>query len=418
MKSRTVLLAGLLTAALTLPGISVRADEKTSLVFLRAGTEPERRDYWNGLVERFEEDHPEIEVEYQEAPWGDDFETKLNTGFASGTAADVICFSMASMGTRVPLGQYAALDSYVENWEGREDFMENVLKLGSVGDSLYGLAVFPDPRMLIYNKELFSEAGLDPEAPPSNWPELLEAHQALIKKDGDRVVQTGFAMPTSGSALQQYYSIFIEQNGVKNLVDEETDEVLVNTPEAVEAAEFMKEIKDAGTIPWDCSTVDQNPFSMGLAGMTIGNDQDFQNMNQGELEGKIALAPPLTGQVQATFCGVTFLFMSGETKVPDAAWTFMEYISSSEEMWKRYEEIGATPMRESLREKFVEQDPEKNSVIYEAINCGTGSPKVSYSNAVYNIVSSAVEEIMYDVKSPQEAMDDAAGKIQNEIDQS
>lgn len=37
------------------------------------------------MIEGFEKEHPEYEVEYQEAPWGDDFETKLNTGFASGT---------------------------------------------------------------------------------------------------------------------------------------------------------------------------------------------------------------------------------------------------------------------------------------------------------------------------------------------
>ncbi len=391
-------------------------DGKIRLVFLRAGTEPERRDYWNSVIGRFEEENPDFEIEYQEAPWGDDFETKLNTGFASGTAPDVICFSMASMGTRVPLGQYAPLDEYVENWDGKEDFMENALTLGSVNGSLYGIAVFPDPRMLIYNKEMFEAAGLDPDAPPTNWKELLAAHEALVEKDGDTVVQTGFAMPSSGSNMQQYYSIFIEQNGVKNLVDEDDDTVLVNTPEAVEAAEFMKLIKDAGTIQWDCSTVDQNPFGMGLAAMTIGNDQDFKNMNQGDLEGKIAMASPVTGTKQATFCGVTFLFLSGETKHPEESWKFMEYLSSKDEMWTRYEEIGATPLRESLKEDFIAQDPQKNSVIYESINCGTGSPKVAYSNSVYNIVNSAMEEIMYDAKSPEDAMNDAAKKIQEEID--
>ena len=47
------------------------------------------------MIEGFEKEHPEYEVEYQEAPWGDDFETKLNTGFASGTAADVIHYSLS-----------------------------------------------------------------------------------------------------------------------------------------------------------------------------------------------------------------------------------------------------------------------------------------------------------------------------------
>lgn len=85
-------------------------------------------------------------------------------------------------------------------------------------------------------------------------------------------------------------------------------------------------------------------------------------------------------------------------------------------MWTRYEDLGTTPIRESLKDKFIEQDPETNQVIYDSINCGTGSPKVPYANSVYNIINEAMEKVMYDVESPKAAMDTAADKIQEEID--
>ena len=53
--------------------------DKEKLVFLRAGTEDYKKDAFMQMIEGFEKEHPEYEVEYQEAPWGDDFETKLNT---------------------------------------------------------------------------------------------------------------------------------------------------------------------------------------------------------------------------------------------------------------------------------------------------------------------------------------------------
>ena len=68
--------------------------EKTKLVFLRSGTEPERKAYWEKMIAGFEKENPNIEIEFQECPYGDDFETKLNTGFASGTAPDIINFTM------------------------------------------------------------------------------------------------------------------------------------------------------------------------------------------------------------------------------------------------------------------------------------------------------------------------------------
>ena len=100
--------------------------ETTKLVFLRVGTEPEKKAYWQGIVDGFMKENPDIEIEYQECPTGDDFETKLNTGFASGTAPDVIAFTMASMGTRVPLGQYADLTPYMEGWDGQESGRRDV----------------------------------------------------------------------------------------------------------------------------------------------------------------------------------------------------------------------------------------------------------------------------------------------------
>ena len=390
--------------------------EKTKLVFLRSGTEPERKAYWEKMIAGFEKENPNIEIEFQECPYGDDFETKLNTGFASGTAPDIINFTMASLGTRVPLGQYAALDEYVDKWDGKDDFMENALNLGKVNGKIYGIAVFPDPRMLAYNKELFKEAGLDPDTPPATWQEMLDDHKKLIKKDDSgTVVQTGFAMPTSGTSMQHYMSIFIEENGVKNLVDEDNNEILCNSDKAVEAVAFMKEVADAGVIPFDCSNSEQDPFGMGTAGMGIVTDQTYKQLNEGALKGKIALASPLKNTQQATFCGMSFMFMSGETKHKDEVWKFIEYVSSPESMWTRYEDLGTTPIRESLKEKFIEQDPETNQVIYDSINCGTGSPKVPYATSVYNIINEAMEKVMYDVETPKDAMDTAAEKIQEEI---
>lgn len=73
-------------------------------------------------------------------------------------------------------------------------------------------------------------------------------------------------------------------------------------------------------------------------------------------------------------------------------------------------------MRESLKEKYVAENPESNQVIYDSIDCGTGSPKVAYANSVYNAVNDAMERIMYDVEDPATSLNKAAEEIQKEID--
>ena len=394
----------------------VSAGEKVKLTFLRAGTDAEKKVFWDKVITDFEMANPDIEIEYQECGYGDDFETKLNTGFASGTAPDVIDFTLASMGVRVPLGQYAALDEFTKDWDGREDYMESALNLGTIDGTLYGIATQPDVRLLLYNKELFEEAGLDPEGPPSTWEELGEYHKKVVKKEGENVVQTGLSVPSSGSNQQHYLTIFALANGEKNLVDEDNDTVLCNSEKTVEAAEFLRRLEDEGTIPWDSSSNDNNPFGNGLAAMTFANTTDFTNWNNGALAGKIAMAVPLRKERQATFCGMGFMFMSNETPHKDEAWRFIEYASSADVAWTRYEMLGVPPVRESLKEKYIAENPENNAVIYESVACGVGSPKVGYSNAVFNAVNDAMERIAYGVEDPKTALDKAAEEIQKEID--
>lgn len=390
--------------------------EKTKLVFLRAGTEDYKKDAFQQIIENFQKDHPEYEVEYQEAPWGDDFETKLNTGFASGTAPDVIHYSLSSIGARVPMGQYECLDDYVKDWEGMDDLYDSVIEAGSIGGKMYGIPYTPDARMFVINTELFEKAGLDPNMPPTNWEELKEAHERLLVKDGSTVVQCGYGLPTSGTNINQYLEIFGVQNGITNLVDEGTDEILFNTPEAVEAMEFLKELKDIGVVEWDNTQSDQNPFYNGTAAMTILSENEFNNINTGDLEGKIKMVPMFSKVNSGTFCGMHFMFMNANSKNKEAAWALMEYMCSTESMKLWMDTAKTAPVRESLEETYLQKNSENGPMILEAISIGKGSPKVPYFNSVFTYVDDAMEQVYYNQASAQEALDIAAEKVQEEID--
>ena len=356
-------------------------------------------------------------MEYQEAPWGDDFETKLNTGFASGTAADVIHYSMSSIGARVPMGQYECLDDYVKDWEDLDDYYDSVVEAGSIGGKMYGIPYTPDARMFIINTELFEKAGLDPNNPPANWEELKEAHEKLLVKDkSGTVVQCGFGLPTSGTNINQYFQVFAMQNGMENFIDEAEDKILFDQPEAVEALEFMKELKDIGLVEWDNTQADQNPFKNGTAAMTILNENEFNGANTGELEGKLKMVPMFSNKNSATFCGMHFMFMNANSKHKDGAWELMKYMCSQDSMKTWMDTVNAAPVRTSLEEDYLKLDTENGERILEAISIGKGSPKVPYFNSVLTYVDDAMEQVYYDQSDAKTALKEAGKKVQEEID--
>lgn len=391
--------------------------EKEKLVFLRAGNEDYKKEAFSIMIENFEKEHPEYEVEYQEAPWGDDFETKLNTGFASGTAPDVIHYSLASIGARVPMGQYECLDEYVTDWEGMDDLYDSAIEAGSIGGKMYGVPYTPDARMFVINTELFEKAGLDPNNPPSNWEEFKEAHEKLVvKDDSGNVIQCGAGFPTSGTNINQWLEIFGIQNGIANLVDEATDEILFNTPEAVEALEYLKELKDIGMIEWDNTQRDQNPFYNGTAAMAVISENEFNSINTGDLEGKIKMVPMFGNKNAGTFCGMHFMFMNSDSKHKEGAWELIQYMCSKESMQVWMDTAKTAPVRSSMEDAYLEKNPVNGPSILEAISIGKGSPKVPYFNSVFTYVDDAMEQVYYGQATPQEALDAAAEKVQEEID--
>ena len=70
-----------------------------------------------------------------------------------------------------------------------------MLHLGEAEGRYYGIPYTVDLSGLVWNKELFREAGLDPERPPETWDELIEYAQKLTKtNDSGEVEQYGFAI--------------------------------------------------------------------------------------------------------------------------------------------------------------------------------------------------------------------------------
>ena len=56
-----------------------------------------------------------------------------------------------------------------------ENFYETFQEEAYVGDKLAGLHVCANNDVLFYNKEIFEQAGLDPDTPPATWEEVIAA---------------------------------------------------------------------------------------------------------------------------------------------------------------------------------------------------------------------------------------------------
>lgn len=182
-----VLSLGLLAACSTddEPSGGESADGKVTITVagLQPGAETEAVDALNSRVEEFEAANPDINVEPEEYNW---LASTFSAQLAGGTLPNVFEIPLTDAKTLIENGQLADISEQFDSLSFAGDFNENLLESGTGSDgkvyaipakSIYGVA-------LHYNRNLFEQAGLDPDQPPTTWDEVREYAKTIHDATG------------------------------------------------------------------------------------------------------------------------------------------------------------------------------------------------------------------------------------------
>jgi len=199
-----------------------------------------RRDTIESIIADFNESQDGIEVEHVYQPFGDIW-TKALAGVAAGNPPDVVVQDIVSVAQRADAQQATNIQEFLD--QESEDMSskfypqlwDTVLHEGEA----YGLPFNTDTQVLFYNKDMFEEVGLDPEQPPTTWAELDEYARQLDVQDGDTWERMGFYPLWDTGA--DVWALNADQ-GVRWF--DEDDNAQVNTPEKVEALEWILDAQE------------------------------------------------------------------------------------------------------------------------------------------------------------------------------
>lgn len=158
------------------------------------------------LVDEFNETNDSgITIEMDIMP-SNDMSQKLATSVGAGTAAPLLLYNTAIKFSYGKEGELMNIDGIFERTNlKKEDFDAEVLKLGEFDGTDYFIPMQASTYYFFWNKDLFEEAGLDPETPPATWDEYEEI--AVKLTDPDRNIY--------GSSTQ-YNSSYIQMCGLRN----------------------------------------------------------------------------------------------------------------------------------------------------------------------------------------------------------
>src|SRR6187431_2802967 len=155
-------------------------DGSTLTLWTRAPLEKQA----NLLVDAYNESH-ENQVKLTVVP-NDDYVAKVGAAAGSNSLPDLFAADIVYVPNWVQQGLFQNMTANIDGMEFKDSINKGHLSAGTSEGKEYVLPFVLDLSMLFWNKELFAEAGLDPEKGPADLAEFAEdakAIQALNKPD-------------------------------------------------------------------------------------------------------------------------------------------------------------------------------------------------------------------------------------------
>jgi multiple sugar transport system substrate-binding protein len=376
------------------------------------GALKENNDWIKEVMKGFMEANPDITVTEEIYQW-DQIDTKSIMDFQAKIAHDVMMSSPQLMPKHGYTNDYMDLSSYVAKWpeEQVKDFSWSpVWHKGIQQGKQIGIPTGTHTRLTMYRKDLFEEAGLDPEKPPTNLDELVEYAKKLTKdKDGDgEPDQWGLGMffGPSRATIELYFAPVLWYYGGK-LWDPETKEAVFASEEGVKAAQWLYDLmythkvtpKYAVTGTYD--GVILNDFLEGKAAMAWGFGSYWIALL--ETNGLVEGIYPATPDGKATkadgfvipgihqFTNAWLLSIHALSENADAGMKFIEYFLQPQFL-HTFPDAGL-PARLSLWDKPEYQTPFYKTWL-EAAKTGRPMPSTGYYGELADTVAAAMQEIL------------------------
>jgi ABC-type glycerol-3-phosphate transport system substrate-binding protein len=130
----------------------------------------------------------------------------------AGTEPDIFYSYFTDLPQVLLAGQAADITQYVNSTTvpTLDDIVPSAMKAVTAGKTIYGLPTSNYTQGLIYNRSLFSQAGLDPNTPPTTWAQV-ETDATAIAKLGNGI--EGWGDYSAGNNGGWHFSSYIDALG-------------------------------------------------------------------------------------------------------------------------------------------------------------------------------------------------------------
>lgn len=304
------------------PAADTSGEIEGTISFQTMQLSPTFDDYINGVIDAFEEEYPGTSVEWTDIP-SDQAARKVSADSAAGTLPDVMDLDTATL---APLGRDGRVLDMAEEAGDLEDlYVASAWESFDYGETeVAALPWYLNSPVLMSNSDLVEQAGSP--APPTTFDELLDVSATIAATTG----KAGF-QPTSIGFPNYLLSLGVP------LVNEDSTQAVVNTPEAADFLQRLAELYAIGGIPADSVTAAQrteiDTFSQGeIAYLETGPSRlKIIEENAPQVFEAIEIDKPLGADEGSTWVVAHGLAVAQTSENAATALAFAEFMTAPEQ---------------------------------------------------------------------------------------
>ena len=365
----------------------------------------------------FEKDNPGIKVHPIYSGTYQDSITKALTAVKSNDAPAMSVLLSTDMYTLIDEDAIVPWDPLIKTAEDKawlQGFYPAFMENSQTGGKTWGIPFQRSTIVLYYNKEMFKEAGLDPNHPPATWKEMAEYAQKLTKRDASgKVSQWGVQIPASGFPYWLFQGLTTE-NGVQ-LMNAAGTETYYDKPAVIEALQYWVDLTGKykahpeGIVEWGTTPKDFFERKVAMMWTTTGNLTNVRS--NAKFDFGVAMLPANKRRGSPTGGGNFYLFKQAKPEQQAAAFKFVKWITSPDRAAQWGIDTGYVAVRPDAWEtpemkKYVAEFPPA-AVARDQLQFAVAELSTHDNQRVTKALNDGLQAALTGSKTPEQAMKDA-----------
>lgn len=346
------------------------------------------------VVEAYNKSHKN-QVKLEIIP-NDDMEGKVGGASQTDSLPDILAGDVVRIPYWASEGIFTDITKQIDGLDNKTDLQQGHIEAGTVDGAEYTLPFITDVSVMVWNKNLYKEAGLDPEQGPKSIDQFVEQAKkvAALNKDG---VAGSYLAGQSGGALvfDLFPSVWADGESVMN---KDGSEATLDNDSMKGVLDAYKELANttnglgAGSKEETGATWTA-PFANGKIGvMPYPNTSTtalFDAEKDGGFEVGVAPIPGTKEGKTSTFLGGDAMGISKDSKHVAQAWNFLYWLMQSDAQKEVFADQGDTASNiQTLKTAYKDADPRIQTINSVIIDGNGQTPKSPAFNEAFNAAGS------------------------------